>query len=157
MPNARSRIKKSASIVFLLYPKSASHGAILLRILNCQSSNNTRFLSIISPILSIYWETSFTFSLRLISPSGYTLLEMLPAPQATMVCTSSIMIHTTLIMPYYQVLSSILYFYNHPIKVLFSIIQTKFDVLLMYFHQICCTLSIRNKYECLKGFFHIYY
>ena len=119
--------------------------------------NNTRFLSIISPILSIYWATSFTFSHRLMVSSGYTLLVMEPAPSATMDCTSSIMIHKTLIIPYYQVLSNILYFYNHSIKVLFSTMQTKFVVLLMYFHQICCTLSIRNKYECLKGFFHIYY
>lgn len=54
-----------------------------------QSFKSCFLRSIISPILSIYPETSFTVSQRLISPSPYTLLVTVPAPNATMVCFSS--------------------------------------------------------------------
>ena len=77
-------------LIFLLHQKSMSYSIILVRILNDQSLSNTRFLSIISSILSIYWATSFTFSHRSIRPSGYTRFVIEPAPNATMVCTSSI-------------------------------------------------------------------
>ena len=113
-------------------PKSASHGAILLRILNCQSSNNTRFLSIISPILAIYWETSFTFSHLSIRPSGYTLFEILPAPQATMVCTSSIINHFPHITAYHTVLSSIFSLSFHGKHRIIGYYSYMIDVLLMY-------------------------
>ena len=49
------------------------------------------FLSIISSILSIYRPTSFTFSTRSRRFSfGNTTFVVVPAPQATMVCFSSI-------------------------------------------------------------------
>mgnify|MGYP006956332229 CR=1 FL=1 len=63
---------------------------ILYQILNHHSRNNTRFLSIISSILSIYCATSLTFSHRSILPPWKSLLLMLPAPRATMFCFSSI-------------------------------------------------------------------
>ena len=53
--------------------------------------NNSLFLLIISSIFSIYSPTSFTLSHRSILPSGKTPLVMLPAPNATMVCFSSMM------------------------------------------------------------------
>ena len=53
--------------------------------------NNSLFLLIISSIFSIYSPTSLTLSHRSIRPSGKTLLVMLPAPNATMVCFSSMM------------------------------------------------------------------
>ena len=119
-------------------------------ILHYKSRNNTHFLSIISSILSIYCATSLTFSHRSILPPGKSRLLMLPAPRATMFCFSSIIKHNSLTTPHYQVLSSILYFYNSTIKVLLGTVPIKFVVLLMYFHQICCTRSA-IRYECLKG------
>ena len=94
-----------------------------IKLFGILGSNNTRFLSIISPILSIYWETSFTFSHRSMRPSGYTRLVMLPAPNATMVCTSSIItpnrsLHCIivyyLIFPLFQ--NSIIEYYIVPCK-----------------------------------------
>ena len=53
------------------------------------SPRSRRFRSIISSIFSRYSGSSFTFSHRSMRPSGWTALEMVPAPMAMMDCFSS--------------------------------------------------------------------
>ena len=51
----------------------------------------------------LYIQCHILHVLTPLNPSGSARFMMLPAPNATMVCTSSIMIHITIIIHYYQV------------------------------------------------------